>query len=158
MVKLILGIDPGNNGGIIALRQNLVTEEWGVERSFRLERGEDCIVDFFSALAYPGPYVAYLEKVHGWGEGRSFNFGMYYGFVRGVLKMRGVPIVDVTPQKWMGEMGVPPQRGEKALHRQAMREMAGAIQGEVTATNWNAAALLIAFYGLRCETPQGLRE
>lgn len=146
----LFGIDPGNNGGIIAMGK--MDGEWDLARSFKLGLGEEPIAAFFRPYASNAPeHVAYLEKVHGWGEGRSFNFGMYYGFVRGVLRAHGIRIVDVTPQTWMKEMGVPPQKGQKAAHRQAMRELAASIQSEVSSTNWNAAAILIAFYGLRQE-------
>lgn len=153
----LFGIDPGNNGAIVALGQ--MDGEWDLHRVFRLSLGEEPIASFFRQYAEnASEHVAYLEKVHGWGEGRSFNFGMYYGFVRGVLRAHRIRIVDVTPQKWMKAMGVPPQKGQKAAHRQAMREMAGAMQDEVSSTNWNAAAILIALYGLREETGQGLRH
>jgi hypothetical protein len=157
-VGTIFGIDPGNNGGVIAMYER--RDGWYLVRSFKLARGETDIVQFFreETDAGSGDCLAYLEKVHGWGEGRSFNFGMYYGFVRGVLRAMEVPIIDVTPQKWMKDMGVPPQKGQKAAHRLAMRELAQSLQNEVTATNWNAAAILIALYGLRQETGRGLLD
>jgi len=156
--KQILGIDPGNNGGMVLLGRERAG--WGILRVFKLSRGEDAIARFVRDTAVNQPNAAtttaYLEQVHGWGEGRSFNFGMYYGFVRGVLKSHGMTeldgtLVNVTPQKWMPEMGVPPQKGEKALHRLAMRRLAEDVQDEIMATNWNAASLLIAFWGLKQE-------
>lgn len=159
--RVILGIDPGNNGGMVQLTRWDESHDWSVEHVFKLERGEKEIARFVRTVTEVTLHsVAYLEKVHGWGEGRSFNFGKYYGFVRGVLVALEVPIVDVTPQAWMKEMAVPPQKGQKAAHRQAMRELAGSIQAEVSSTNWNAAAILIAFYGLRQQggTYRGLHE
>lgn len=158
--RTIFGIDPGNNGGIVQLTKWDLSHEWRLEHVFRLSRGEDAIVEFLKTLSYGFHDVrVYLEQVHGWGEGRSFNFGKYYGFVRGVCKsvFDVDSLVDVTPQRWMKEMGVPPQKGQKAAHRQAIRALAGSLQDEVTATNWNAAAILIALYGLRQETGRGLR-
>lgn len=155
---MILGIDPGNNGGIVQLTKWDRYHAFRIEHMFKLERGEDEIVNFLRLLGDTCLEVkVYLEKVHGWGEGRSFNFGMYYGFVRGVCKsMFGNDcIVDVTPQRWMKDMGVPPQKGQKAAHRQAIRELAGKVQDEVTPTNWNSAAILIGYWGL---AQQGLRE
>lgn len=156
MPNRILGIDPGNNGGMVLLAK--ARRGWGIERVFKLARGEDAITRFMTAIGGNEPnaptMTAYLEQVHGWGEGRSFNFGMYYGFVRGCLKSSGMTeldgtLVNVTPQKWMPAMGVPPKKGEGAMHRMAMRDLAEGIQDEVTSTNWNAAAILIAFYGLK---------
>lgn len=148
--RVILGIDPGNNGGMVQLTKWDDAHHWAVDHVFKLERGEQEIAKFVRAVTdHTLRSVAYLEKVHGWGEGRSFNFGKYYGFVRGVLVALEVPIVDVTPQTWMKDMGVPPQKGQKAAHRQAMRELAGSIQSEVSSTNWNSAAILIAMWGLK---------
>jgi hypothetical protein len=144
MERLLIGVDPGNNGGAVVLGRT--HDGWTVVRSFKLGRGEEAIAEF--AKTYSG-VRAFLEKVHGWGEGRSFAFGRYYGFVRGALVTAGCPIVDVEPIKWMRGMGVPPQAGKKAEHRQAMRLLAGQVQDEVEATNWNAAALLIAYWGAR---------
>jgi hypothetical protein len=161
----ILGIDPGNNGAITLWQDwscypgnPLNTRPggpWWLDYLFRLEYGEDEIVRFFrDYLPADYQYTAYLEKVHGWGEGRSFNFGKYYGFVRGCVLMRGIPIVDVLPQTWMAAMEVPKQRGEKARHRQDMRRLADEMLARrripgVKAANWSAAALLIGEYGIR---------
>jgi hypothetical protein len=156
-----MGIDPGNNGAAVTLAKR--SGKWWLDRVFRLSSGELAISNFITQYTpdYRGLKACYLEQVHGWGEARSFNFGMYYGFVRGSLYTRDVTeengrLINVTPLKWMKEMGVPPQKGQKALHRQAMRELAGELQNEVEATNWNAAAILIALYGLRQEEGVGL--
>lgn len=158
MVKLILGIDPGNNGAIVAMRQNLIDPlVWTIERVFRLERGEDSIADFFRDIKYPGPYVAYMEKVTGFGGGIGLKLRENYGFLRGSIKARqDMRLVDVRPQEWMKAMGVSVLKG--ALHRQDMRRLAEEVQNEITPTNWNAAAILIAHYGLRLETGRGLHE
>lgn len=153
----IIGIDPGNSGAIVILRK--LNGVWTLTRCFRLSSGEQAIAAFLRTEAMMGsfgPTICYLEKVWGWGEGRSFNFGMFYGFVRGVLYSCGLTtengyLVDVIPQKWMKEMGVVPQKGEKAKHRQNMRQLAGEIQNEIKPTNWNAAGILIAYYGLKME-------
>lgn len=161
-VRTIIGIDPGNNGAIVVLERGRGAT-WGLKRVFRLSSGERPIATFLQTHTGPhlldGQVICYLEKVHGWGEARSFNFGMFYGFVRGVLYACGLgseagTIVDVTPQRWMKEMGVPPQKGQKAQHRQAMRALAEGLQNEVSATNWNAAAILISLYGLKQEGGQ----
>jgi hypothetical protein len=170
-VDTIIGIDPGNRGGVVVLRNQDTSEQvgiekpegWHIERVFRLERGEIAISEFFGEYRdFEAGTVAYLENVHGWGEGRSFAFGRYYGFVRGCLYCCGMrsergSLIDVTPQTWMKEMGVPKQKEiGKAKHRQAMRELAASMQDEVETTNWNSAAILIALYGLRRETGRGL--
>ena len=49
------------------------------------------------------PDHAVVESVHAMpkqGVSSSFNFGMSYGMVRGVIAARGVPQQLVTPTKW----------------------------------------------------------
>lgn len=157
----IIGIDPGNGGGIVVIDET--GEGWAIERVFKLSKGEVAIADF---LAQYGSHraVAYLERVYGFGEGRSFNFGRYYGFVRGVLYALGLraecdTLKDVQPNVWMPGMGLPKQKDVgKVEHRKAIKRLAEESQSDVTATDWNAAAILIALYGLRCETGKGLRK
>lgn len=165
MAGLVLGIDPGNSGGAVVMAKT----DWGWKliRCFKLAKGEEAIAAFIREQAESGLGVAcYLEKVHGWGEGRSFAFGKYYGFVRGCLAYAGIPINDVLPVKWMRDMGVPPMKGNRPAHRVAMRDVARGFQQEVEATDWNAAAILIAGWGVNHhaaqeafrEYKQGLQE
>lgn len=136
---------------------------WVIERVFKLSRGEVAIADFLAQYNSHGA-VAYLERVYGFGEGRSFNFGRYYGFVRGVLYSLGLraecdTLKDVQPNVWMPDMGLPKQKEVgKVEHRKAIKRLAEESQADVTATDWNAAAILIALYGLKHETGQGLRK
>lgn len=147
MSTSILGIDPGNNGGMVLLVER--SSGWSLDKCFKLERGERAICEFMKQHVTSGTAV-YLEKVHGWGEARSFNFGKYYGFVRGCAMMRTENVSDVPPRVWMPEMGVEGKSQTKEK-RQSMRLLAGQVQGEVEPTNWNAAAILIALFGLRQE-------
>lgn len=149
----ILGIDPGNNGGLVVMNHR--GGEWHLDKCFKLEHGEAATIKFLTELAWEfDDTAAYLEKVGGWGVARSFNFGKYYGFVRGAMMMRGIPIVDVLPQTWMSAMGVTGKSQTKEK-RQSMRKLAAELQNDVEATNWNAAAILIAFYGIREEQRKG---
>lgn len=154
MSEVILGIDPGNNGAIIQLEWR--GGDWHLDRSFRLERGESAIAHFFhEELAFAhGQATAYLEKVTGFGGGIGLKLRENYGFLRGCLMMRGVQIVDVRPQQWMAFMGVE-GKSQTAQKRQSMRSLAAELQGDIEPTNWNAAAILLAYYGLR---QQGLQE
>lgn len=145
----ILGIDPGNSGGMVLLVER--STGWSLDKCFKLAHGEEQTVGFVEEYVTAETLV-YMELVFGFGAGRSFKFGRYYGFVRGCVKMRHAEVVDVVPLKWMSAMGVPSKTkiGHKA-HRQAMRGLAERAQSAVGVTDWNAAAILIALYGLRQE-------
>lgn len=149
----IIGVDPGNNGGLVVMSHR--GGEWRLDRCFKLEHGEDAIVRFLRDMVVDLDWTtAYLEKVGGWGVARSFNFGKYYGFIRGALMMRGVPVIDVLPQAWMKIMGVT-GKSQTKQKRESMRTLAAGLQNDVEATNWNAAAILIAHYGIREEQRKG---
>lgn len=157
MATTLFGIDPGNNGGIILFENR--GGGWSLERCFKLEHGEQATVDFVRQTALDaGESVAFLEKVHGWGVARSFNFGKYYGFVRACFMMRGIQVVDVPPQAWMKQAGVTGKSQTKEK-RESMRQLAeqrlDETGQELGVTNWNAAAILIAYYGIH---QQGLQE
>lgn len=148
-VTRILGIDPGNSGGMVLLVER--NRGWYLDRCFKLGRGEEATVAFVKDCVTADTRV-YMELVFGFAEGRSMKFGKYYGFVRGCVKMRSTDVVDVVPVKWMKAMDVPSKTkiGRKA-HRQAMRSLAESLQSTVGVTDWNAAAILIALWGLRQE-------
>lgn len=154
MATSIFGIDPGNNGAIILLNHR--GGEWHLDRCFRIGSGEEAIAKFIrdEAAFEPGEAEAYLEKVTGFGGGIGLKLRENYGFLRGCLTMRGVPINDVRPQVWMEWMGVE-GKSQTAAKRQSMRLLASRLQDDVEPTNWNAAAVLIGYYGLQ---QQGLRE
>jgi hypothetical protein len=131
--------------------------EWLLERCFRLEHGEDAIVDFLrnQLVLVPDDTTAYIERVTGFGGGIGLKLRENYGFLRGVLKMRGIHVTDVRPQVWMAEMGVE-GKSQTAEKRQSMRRLAAGVQDAVETTNWNAAGILIAYYALGQETGRGL--
>lgn len=99
---IYIGIDPGKNGGI-AIMKTLVNK---IERV-----GVKCYSDedLLSTLKDVGTYihkVCYLEHVHAMpkqGVSSTFNFGMNFGFIQGVLKAYDIPYELVTPQKWKKE-------------------------------------------------------
>ena len=98
---IYIGVDPGKNGGIAILSDTIqdVTvrvfsedELLHICKTFRKTFNEDCI--------------CYLEHVHAMpkqGVSSTFNFGMNFGFIQGVLKAYAIPYELVTPQKWKKE-------------------------------------------------------
>ena len=94
---IYIGIDPGKNGGIAFINefgeiiQLLPFSEYSLIRLIK-----NCSSDMMCTL----------EHVHAMpkqGVSSTFNFGMNFGFIQGVLKAYGIPYELVTPQKWKKE-------------------------------------------------------
>lgn len=119
--KIFIGIDPGKSGAVAALK-------------------EDGAVDLCTLIPIAGNYidaatlsdiiyeryaycnvVACLEKVSampGQGVSSTFNFGVSYGIIMGVLSSMTIPYYLVTPQAWRKDVlvGLPKQakvKGQK---------------------------------------------
>lgn len=100
--RYIIGVDPGQNGGFVALKNGkvaskLVMPKIGKDLDF------DKLSRFFKFYRRKGAIV-YLEKVKGrggkWGASQNFNFGQCYGAIMGVIATTKLPYVLVTPQMW----------------------------------------------------------
>lgn len=93
---IYIGIDPGKNGGIAVIGSDY--------KSVIIYSDEELIqaCRMFDGMRI----ICYLEQVHAMpkqGVTSTFNFGMNFGFIQGVLKAYGIPYELVTPQKWKKE-------------------------------------------------------
>ena len=106
---IYIGIDPGKNGGIAAIytenRMNLapVIEVHKYSDNDLLE-----IIGFYHKFIKncEAEVCCILEQVHArpkQGVTSTFNFGMNYGFIQGVLRANDIPFELVPPQKWKKE-------------------------------------------------------
>lgn len=96
---IYIGIDPGKNGGI-ALLSNVS------DFIDTFVYSEDAILEVLKQASKYVDKICYLEQVHAMpkqGVTSTFNFGMNFGFIQGVLKAYGIPYELVTPQKWKKE-------------------------------------------------------
>lgn len=143
---LILGIDPGQSGGICEL--------WpGREPILHGMMDEVDLREFFETKAMSADYdtAVYLEQVGGYiGKPQPgsamFNFGNGYGFIRGLLAANRIKTVMVRPQTW--QKGIPGLQGAKGADRKrAMKEHASRLYPNSKITLKTADALLIADYG-----------
>lgn len=93
---IYIGIDPGKNGGIAFIGNPCDSAmPYSDERLLYICRK-------FEGLNV----ICYLENVHAMpkqGVSSTFNFGMNFGFIQGVLKAYEIPYELVTPQKWKKE-------------------------------------------------------
>ncbi len=97
---IYIGIDPGKNGGIAVIGKLSLENYCGASVYSDSELLNVC------ELFKGNPCICYLEHVHAMpkqGVSSTFNFGMNFGFIQGVLKAYGIPYELVTPQKWKKE-------------------------------------------------------
>ena len=105
---IIVGIDPGNNGGIALLRHGqLIYADHlpivGKTLSAHL------LNNWFADILPDTPDMVVVEQVHAMprqGVSSTFAFGKACGMIEGVVAARGLPVTYVTPQRWKKAMGV----------------------------------------------------
>ena len=107
---IYIGVDPGKNGGIAVIGYENKIEQNKRKIDVYVYQ-DDILVKLVKELAYfrnvlKEESICYLEQVHAMpkqGVSSTFNFGMNFGFIQGVLKAYGIPYELVTPQKWKKE-------------------------------------------------------
>lgn len=146
---LIIGIDPGKDGGIAAVWK-------GVPDAIKMPPTPHDVADYlagYKATEIAGPIKAYIEKVHSMpkqGVASSFTFGQGYGVLIGALSALCIPYELVTPQTWQKAMGCM-TKGDKNVSKAAAQRLFPSIK----MTHAIADALLIAEYGRRTEAARG---
>ena len=140
-MKTILGIDPGQSGGLAIRTGDNVY-------AFKMPETErdihDLIYDF--GFKYDN-IIVFLESVHsmpGQGVVSSFKFGRGYGFLRGIITSLQYPLHDVSPQKWQKALGCL-TKGDKNVTKQKAQQLFPKLK----ITHAIADAVLIAEYGRR---------
>lgn len=100
MYSNVIGIDPGQTSGAIALLSKHRLEVHDMPKDY-IE-----LKDLLSDLSLNANTICYIEEVHAYGrEGgpRSFNFGANFGDLRSTVHGEGIGIVFVRPQVWQAE-------------------------------------------------------
>lgn len=147
MKKLILGIDPGKNGGMAVLDAD--TNE--IIDITSMPSTLTDISDFVER--HQDVSCAVLETVHsmpGQGVASMFTFGQYYGYVQMAVVAHKIRCIDVLPAKWQQVLGLKAKKGEsKAEHKNRLKGLAQKLFPNVKVTLKNADALLLAEYGRR---------
>ena len=141
---IYIGIDPGKNGGIAFIgNKNDLSMPYSDDRLLHMCRT-------FKGLNV----ICYLEHVHAMpkqGVSSTFNFGMNFGFIQGVLKAYGIPYELVTPQKWKKEFSC---TSDKNTSIEVCKRLFPGVNLRATDRcrkdhDGMAEALLIAEYGRR---------
>lgn len=147
---IYIGIDPGKNGGIAVIQTYInQTQKVGV-KCYSDEDLLSILEDAKTCLQA----ICYLEQVHAMpkqGVSSTFNFGMNFGFIQGVLKAYGIPYELVTPQKWKKEFSC---TSDKNTSIEVCKRLFPNVNLKATERckkdhDGMAEALLIAEYGRR---------
>ena len=123
-MSIFVGIDPGMTGaiGIIDIAEDSITT-WDmplvIARNGKNQLNIPALADMLRSVQAKmqerqgslakGPKPIKLEAVHAMpkqGVTSSFNFGMGYGAIQGVIQTLGMPMQLVTPQKWKRAAGL----------------------------------------------------
>ena len=147
-MKLHIGIDPGQSGGIAIIPDNNPAKAWAIKMPETLADLWDTLIEF--SLNGHGPIAKYqkvhacLERVHsmpGQGVVSSFKFGQGFGHLEMALTASGIPHTYVTPQKWQKELGCL-TKGDKNVSKARAQQLFPHIK----MTHAIADSLLIAEY------------
>jgi hypothetical protein len=108
-MKLHIGLDPGQSGGIAIIPDNNPAKAWAIKMP-------ETLADLWDELSKHEPrwtgvegFVVHacLERVHsmpGQGVSSSFKFGQGFGHLEMALTAARIPFTYVTPQKWQKEL------------------------------------------------------
>jgi len=147
----VIGIDPGQSGGIA----------WTQDGVMRVAKMPETLADLwdliFRKIACQAPRYAidpakeclkaYIEQVGPMpkqGVVSVFKFGRGYGNLEMALTAASIPFERVTPQKWQKAMGCM-TKGDKNVSKRKAQE----LYPHLKPTHATADALLIATYGTR---------
>lgn len=153
---IIAGLDPGKTGALcIVYPDNSVTvlrvplmklrgkpkpawTEWGMT--------------WADALDFAQPDMFVIEDVGArpdQGTVSMFNFGLVYGYARGLIATCRKPVHYVTPGVWKTKMGL--AKSDKSASREEARRLLPAMSAELTQVKDDgvAEAALLALYGRR---------
>lgn len=94
-----IGCDPGKSGALAVIEEGI---------AFVIPFDERGYIDTL-ATCDPTQTIVCIEHVHAMpqqGVSSTFNFGMNFGWLQGVMMAFGIPFELVTPQKWKKEFSV----------------------------------------------------
>lgn len=145
--RVYLGIDPGINGGLVALGE-LSTTGVPVISVEPMPATERDVWDWFAQWR---DAIAIIERVHsfpGQGVASTFTFGKGYGGLRMALVGCGIPFEEVSPGVWLRGLSIPKRKPieTNTQWKNRLKALAQQIFPSVKVTLATADALLIAEY------------
>ena len=151
--KGIIGIDPGQKGGI-AIIPNI--EDLLDARAYRYPGDVVHTASLFKELIELfNIRLVVLESVHampGQGVSSTFKFGKNVGEWRGIIAASGIPFIEPSPQRWQKAVWDNTARKNKTtkeLSLEIARKLWPDIDLRYKADDGKADALHLAHYGVR---------
>ena len=155
MSEIIIGIDPGQNGGVaihypvrvcgygLLAAATFVTFSFSKQTEYEIRDWlEEKLKDEPRARTFA--YLEHSSPMPKQGVVSTFKFGQGYGFLRGLLVALKIPFETVRPARWQRTLGCL-SRGDKNVTKAKAQELFPGIR----ITHAIADALLIAEYGRR---------
>lgn len=146
----IIGIDPGQSGGIAIHRLGNPIE------AHKMPATDLDLFDLIDGQTPETRVLCYVEKVGPtpqMGRSSAFKFGKGYGAISMACVAAGVRVEFVTPQKWQKALGMKSVGGKIGTNDTAKKNRnkakAQELFPEIKITHAIADALLIAEYGRR---------
>lgn len=133
--QVFIGIDPGQNGGLVAIFSS------GKIEATPMPQTERDIWEWFRDLGNFHIAHAIIEKVHampGQGVTSMFTFGQGYGSVRMALIAAGIPFEETPPKAWQKALGIPPKKKEEEKGAWKNRLLSFAQQIHPSLPEWTA--------------------
>ena len=134
MSKVILGIDPGQTGALVWVKNGVVTQCLDMPTMAKLTGKGNTVspILVYHLISATLPDVVYIEKVHSMpkqGVASSFEFGFGLGILHGVVASCSLKMHLVTPQAWK-------------KHHALLKKEKDAARSLAISTHPEAAALL----------------
>ena len=146
---MIVGIDPGKNGGIAVIR-------CGEEAKIivrKMPGTPQDINEFFKTLCNlsGGHLITVIEKLHGMPHmsGTSmFKLGCNYGYLKMALIANNIRFFEIPPQRWQKHynLGTKSISGSTTAWKNKLKEKAQQLYPRMKITLWASDAVLIAEY------------
>jgi crossover junction endodeoxyribonuclease RuvC len=148
----VLGVDPGKTGAL-ALWDTCFGELTVEDMPTLMAKGRPRIADAVLAemFATLQPDIAYVELVHAMpkqGVASSFDFGVSFGVLRGVIAARNIPVVFVTPNEWKRHYRLGADKGDANLRATQLFPRFAKLFSFKT-KHGRAEAALLALFGAR---------
>lgn len=99
--------------------------------------------------------IIFIEKVQAWGSdtdapGKRFNIQKMlanYEALLTVIKMSGIPMVEVPPRTWQSYLGLVKKGVEKSQRKKIYQRAAQSYFPSTKATLWNSDAICLVQFG-----------
>lgn len=97
---IYMGIDPGKKGAVAVIYE---------DGSIEVSPMESVMLSLVMKALAKAKVRCCLEKVHampGQGVTSMFNFGVSYGYLKGMLDANGISYQEIPPERWKKEFGL----------------------------------------------------